>query len=186
MKPREGSARHPRNYLPVFPVTSMEAAIALSSQFTSTDPEDKTSPREPPATYLFGNASEARYLSLFVPSNAAFVNEIPLETLYSPLPLLPIASNLQLYSKPSPVRCPSKTKPSPPSYLWKLPKDQLLHSITTLVEAELLNPPAQKSGAQVGFFGQGALTGLSHLLAVIGAGGFTLWLVWSRFSAHRL
>lgn len=81
----------------------MDAALALHAQYASTKTLGGRLALSPPAAYLFGNPSEARYLSLFASADSFTINCVPPANRFAALPLLPAGLAFDAYTEASPV-----------------------------------------------------------------------------------
>jgi hypothetical protein len=127
-----------------------------------------------PRAYIFANGSESRYLCLFMKSRFTFLNHFPLNSLFVD-PLLD--STQGMYSKPSPVivNNSSRTPSHDLQRLW------------TSIKAQSLKLPQQNEGSRMGFFPQGTLIGLGHLLVLTtGALGLAWWTVTKAYRVMNL
>lgn len=117
--------------------------------------------------HLYGNNPENRYLSLFVPSSAIFIGKIPLVTCVLP----PVHTSTKyaletLYSLAIPVHSGREVSNTETTDLERL---------RALIQSEKLNIHQQKSGSKLGFFIQGGLVGLCHIL--LGLSGLSILIV---------
>ncbi|KAL2829637.1 Aldehyde/histidinol dehydrogenase [Aspergillus pseudoustus] len=168
----------PTPVVPIFPVTSMEAAMSLACNIM---PAHRIS-----GWYIYASDAEARYITSALPAHPTFVNGIPYLNLWAPVPSLPPALMLDFLSKPCPISMNTSRSGITGDFLFNAPHERVGSALETLIDGEMLEPPKQRSGAQVGFFEQGGRVGLAHLLVVLGASLASSWWAWSSFARKGL
>ncbi|KAF1808146.1 hypothetical protein P152DRAFT_517752 [Eremomyces bilateralis CBS 781.70] len=158
----------PSRLLYVMPTTSLECTITLAGQL---NPEGFTN------LFLYGNPSESRYLSSFITAAATYINCIPLQSIFLPANHFPVtAVPGSLYSTARPVATGTPAAAVIPSHILAFPPVVQKNNLLAILTAEKLNPPRQRKGQNLGFFEQGAIVGLSHVLLTTSLTCMGLWL----------
>ncbi|CAK7215931.1 hypothetical protein SBRCBS47491_002657 [Sporothrix bragantina] len=148
----------------ILTTSSMDAALSIVDSITIPNTTSY------PSVHIYSIASEARYLSRFMDTASTFVNQIPVLACIAP----PQHSFLDvvletLYSRPSPLQV--RHQPSGDLGSAAVSASQL----RALVAYEQLAIPTRPAGKRMGFFPQGGLVGLSHLLLITASLGWVAW-----------
>jgi hypothetical protein len=165
----------PSRLLYIMPTTSVEGAITLANRLSSGGLQN---------LFVYGNPSEARYISTFISAAATYIGHIPLLSHYLPPNHFPIASVPgMLYSKPRLVITQRMADNPIPSHILTQPPVPRKNNLVALITSGRLDPPHQRNSGNIGFFEQAAIVGLLHTLLFTGL--TSAGLFWASKAAVR-